>query len=72
MQSNYQKLNQKVFDVILDVTGKTLFQDEINQIVDRLIKPAFHAGSGKTNPFVDFVVIEKIFEDYDGVCKWLE
>lgn len=72
MQSNYQKLNQKVFDVVLEATGKTLIQDEINEIIDRLIKPAFHQGVGKANPFVDYIEIERIFENYDGDCAWLK
>lgn len=71
MQCNYHKLNQKVFDVFLEATGKTLIQDEINEIIVRLIKPAFHQGCGKGNPFIDYIVIEKLFEEYNGDCAWL-
>jgi hypothetical protein len=70
MQSNYQKLNQKVFDAVLEAAGKPLIQDEINEIINRLIKPAFFEGAEISNNFIDYDELSNLFDVYDGECKW--
>lgn len=69
-KSGYTPLQNRVFEWGCN-NGHTFTHTEINDIIDGLIKPAFHQGMGKGNPFIPDCEIRAMFEDYDGYCAWI-
>ena len=74
MQKNsdtaYVNLKQSVWDVMADLDF-VLVESEVDEIISRLLKPCWHEAMGKANPFIPNCEIDALFDNYDGVCAWI-